>query len=103
VDVIIRPDGRQGTRKSEALSREDVKRIMDFEAWCTSRGIKLDMFCSKCWNEYGPKGARMWGNNSRDSQAWHLECQCTDRAYGTGITPRAAAQPADRKIQIDVP
>ena len=101
--MILRPDGAPSRRKTEPLSREEVKRIMEFEAWCNARGLKLDMFCSKCWNNYGPKGARTWGNNNRDSQHWHLECQCTDRAYGTGITPRSNAPAHEPRIQVQVP
>lgn len=94
--MIIRPNGAPGTRKVEALSREDVKRIIEFEAWLHSRKLHWDIYCSTCADTLGPKGARCWGNNGRDDNAYKVECHCTERVYGNANTPR-------REIAVDPP
>lgn len=101
--MILRPNGTPSKRNVEQLSRAEVKRILEFEAWLTSRGLQIDIYCKKCIDTYGSlKGGRCWGNNARDGAQWHLECQCTDRAYGTGIVERKAATAGDPKIMVTV-
>ena len=80
--MLIRPDGAPARKRRTQMNREDVKMVQTFERWCQSMGIALDLYCKKCMDTHGGKGARMWANNRRDATAFHLECQCTDRVYG---------------------
>ncbi len=101
--MILRPDGTPSKKKLVTLSREDVKRITEFEEFCRRRNISLDLYCNKCSNEHGPRGARMWANNNRDATAFHMECQCTDHVYGRDVTPRTPVQTFVPKPTVIVP
>lgn len=102
--MIIRPNGAPGTRTTETLSREDVKRIIEFEAWLHSRKLSFDIYCDTCAETLGPGGARCWGNNARDGHTYKLECQHAERVYGNANTPRRqiVTEP-EKKIQVLVP
>ena len=102
--MIIQPNGAPGKQKVEPMSREDVKRIIEFEQWLHSRKLSFDLYCNTCADTLGPKGARCWGNNSRDDNAYKISCQCTERVYGNANTPRRqiVTEP-EKKIQVLVP
>lgn len=101
--MILRPDGAPARKKRVPLSRVDVKTVQEFERWCHSHGLALDIYCRKCVDEHGP-GGRCWANNARDATTFHLECQCTDRIYGDGAMRDTAPAPRyEPKIQIAVP
>lgn len=102
--MIIRPDGHPAKRKQETLSRDEVRRVVEFEQWCQARGLHIDLYCDKCVESFGPRGSRCWGNNPRDATTYHLECQCTDRVYGNAQSPRREIpKAAPAKIQVMVP
>lgn len=103
--MIIRPNGAPAKREIQTLSREEVRRVVEFEAWLTSRGLSFDIYCNKCADAAGPKGARCWGNNSRDDNTYKLECQHAERVYGRASSPgREIVTPSfEKKIQVMVP
>ena len=102
--MILRPDGAPARKRRVPMTRVDVQIVTEFERWCRLNKLSLDLYCDKCANEHGPRGARMWANNSRDATAYHLECRCTDRVYGqdSGL-PRETPKLVDPKIQVVVP
>lgn len=104
--MILQPNGAPARKRQEQLSRQDVKTVVEFEQWCRAHGIALDLYCNRCANEHGARGARMWANNSRYDDVYHLECQCTDRVYGRPagtVAQRPNMTVADPKIQVLVP
>jgi hypothetical protein len=101
--VILRPDGAPAKKKSASLSREDVRRITEFEEFCRRRGISLDLYCERCANEHGPRGARMWANNSRDSAVFSMQCQCTIHTYGRSSAPVAPPSAYTPRPTVIVP
>lgn len=96
--MIIRPNGAPGTRKTEALDRHDVKRIVEFQEWCERHGLALDIYCKKCTED---GRGRCWGNNDRWAPTWKLECHCTERVYGRDVVIPPKPEP-EKKIQVVV-
>jgi hypothetical protein len=77
--LIIAPNGL-GARRKEPLSREEIRLVTDFERWCTSRGLAMDLFCRHCYDAGEPP--RCKGDNSEDATVFKIVCGCRDRVYG---------------------
>ena len=80
--MLLRPDGAPARKKEVALSREEVKLILDFEQMCRRRAIALDLICETCLDAGAAKLARLRGDNTRYSNVWSMECACTKHVHG---------------------
>jgi hypothetical protein len=99
--VLLRPNGAPATKVRENLSREEVKRVVEFDAWCRQRGLRLDLFCAKCVDEHGPNG-RTWANNDRYATEFKIECLHAERVYGRGDVEGPRAPQPEKKIIVGV-
>jgi hypothetical protein len=81
-DLIILPNGFRPEQAKETLTKDEVKLVTDFEAWCQRRGLAVDLLCKHCLDAGHGPGSRCRGDNRRDSQAWRITCAHADRVYG---------------------
>jgi hypothetical protein len=80
--VILLPNGLPSAIQKETLSRDEIKLVTAFEAWCERRGIALDLICKKCLDDGHGKASRLSGNNKRDAHTYSIKCAHAERTYG---------------------
>lgn len=80
--LILFPNGMPGTLERQTLSKDEIKIVTEFEAWCKRRRLVLDLICQDCLEAGHASSSRCSGNNGRDSNTYKITCAHAERVYG---------------------
>lgn len=83
--MLVLPNGLPGTKIRESLSKEEVKLVNDFEEWCHRRGLIMDIICNSCLDEGHERASRCFGDNTRNSGIFRINCAHAERVYGVAV------------------
>lgn len=82
MSLIIVPAGFGSELRRETLSREEIKLVTEFEAWCRKRNLALDLICRDCVDAGHGAASRCKGDNGRDATVFKITCAHCERVYG---------------------
>ncbi len=83
-NLIIVPGGFGSELRRETLTKEEVRLVTEFEAWCHKRNLALDLICRDCADAGHGGASRCRGDNARDATVFKITCPHAERVYGEG-------------------
>lgn len=80
--VILLPNGLPAGKARETLTKDEIKLVTQFEAWCRKRKLQFDLICETCADAGHGPNSRCKGDNDPDSTRYAITCAHAERVYG---------------------
>jgi hypothetical protein len=87
--------GSPAVKKTQPLTRDQMRLITQFEDLMTQMGLQFWMRCKTCADAGGNDA--VWGNNEQTSNRLVIECSCTTREYRGADVPVPSRAPSSAR------